>query len=580
MTEAETPFSTSCVGSEWTETFLVSLVKASERRAILVHEPDIPESELQHLNAGRAYFLLVYTHQGQTVYAGLSVSRPKNYLVLPRPILQSGAGVLVTRELSVALLSALNFSILHLFANQDISAMLVTLVAAIAVLIAAYSIILEPLYLSPLSKIPGPKLYAITKWRLAWEDWQARRTRTIHALHQIYGPVIRIGPYEVHFNSLTALRTIYGPGSGFGRTNFYRMFDVYGKQNLFTFHSAKDHGERKKLLANAYSKSRVIRRYVAEMVSGKIQDYLRLLRAQGTFGGPNEIFTSLHYYSLDSITHFLYGHHGATQAMNGDLASRSLLTDILDGSGRRRLTWFAVHLPALTKWLYTRAGAVERLAKPFLPMQKPSTYTGIRAHALKAMHKYTAAAATGKVDDTPKHTIIGRLYQSNAKLSDLEIASECADHFLAGIDTTSDTLMFLIWALSRPGNEVAQQKIIDEARSVPKSELDQYGAPTVEAADRLPYLDAVIKETLRLYAPLPASEPRSADVETIVDGYTIPAWTTVCMSLYSLHRNEEVFPEPLKWNPDRWLGDPEHVSMMKKWWWAFSSGGRMCIGSK
>ncbi|EME82578.1 uncharacterized protein MYCFIDRAFT_33596 [Pseudocercospora fijiensis CIRAD86] len=451
--------------------------------------------------------------------------------------------------------------------------MLEILVAATALLIAAYSIILEPLSLNPLSKIPGPKLYAITKWRLAWEDWQARRTRTIHALHQKHGPVVRTGPNEVHFNSLTALRTIYGPGSGFGRASFYRMFDVYGKQNLFSFHSAKDHGERKKLLANAYSKSSVIRGHVAEMVSEKIQDYIHLLETQ------ENIFTSLHYYSLDSITHFLYGTHGATQALKGDPASRSLMTDILDGPGRMRLTWFAVHLPAFTKWLYSRVGAVERLVRLFLPMQKPLTYTGIRAHALKAMHMYTAAAAADKIDDTAKNTIIGRLYQSNAKLSDLEIASECADHFLAGIDTTSDTLMFLIWALSRPGNEGIQQKIIDEARSVPESDLDQYGAPTVEAADKLRYLDAVIKETLRLYAPLPASEPRCADIEMIIDGYTIPAWTTVCMSPYSLHRNEEVFPEPLKWSPDRWHGDTEHVSMMKKWWWAFSSGGRICIGS-
>ncbi|KXT12378.1 hypothetical protein AC579_1721 [Pseudocercospora musae] len=298
--------------------------------------------------------------------------------------------------------------------------------------------------------------------------------------------------------------------SGFGRTNFYRMFDVYGKQNLFTFHSASDHGERKKLLANANSKSNVIRGHVAEMVSAKIQDYLRLLKAQENAGGPNEISTSLHYYSLDSITHFL----GTKEA---DMVRK-------------------------------------RFLKPLLPMQKPSTYTGIRAHALRAMHKYTAAAAADKADETAKNTIIGRLYQSNAKLSDLEIASECADHFLAGIDTTSDTLMFLIWALSRPENEA-------------------YGTPMVEAADRLPYLDAVIKETLRLYAPLPASELRCADVKTVIDGYTIPAGTTV------LHRYEEVFPEPLKWNPDRWLDDPKHVSMMKKWWWAFLSGGRMCIGS-
>ena len=94
-----------------------------------------------------------------------------------------------------------------------------------------------------------------------------------------------------------------------------------------------------------------------------------------------------------------------------------------------------------------------------------------------------------------------------------------SDHLLAGIDTTSDTLMFLIWALSQPENKRYQTKIIEEAQSISDADLNPAGNPTVEAADKLPYLDAVIKETLRLYAPLPASEPRSPPKDTMIDGY-------------------------------------------------------------
>lgn len=311
--------------------------------------------------------------------------------------------------------------------------------AVLSILLAAVSLaaihyfLLYPLYFSPLSRIPGPKLYALTKWRLAWEDWCGRRTRTIHELHQEYGPVVRIGPNEVHFNSLTALRTLYGPASGFGRTSFYRMFDVYGKQNLFTFHSSKAHGERKKLLANAYSKSNIIRGPVAEMVSAKIQDYMRLIEEKK--GEPDEIFSSLHYYSLDSITTFLYGpKHGGTFAMKGNAAHRALLGDILDPA-RRRLSWFAVHLPSFTKWLYSRMGLIGRVVAPLLPMRKPATYTGIRAHALKAMQEFKAAGMRGSMEDS--RTIMGRLYKAVSSgvvdLDDLDVASEVADHFLAGM---------------------------------------------------------------------------------------------------------------------------------------------------
>jgi cytochrome P450 len=160
----------------------------------------------------------------------------------------------------------------------------------------------------------------------------------------------------------------------------------------------------------------------------------------------------------------------------------------------------------------------------------------------------------------------------------MEIASEAADHLLAGVDTTSGTLMFLIWALSLPKNVKYQEKLIGEALAMPDSMLNSKGIPSADATGKLPYLDAVIKETLRLYAPLPASEPRSLPIDTTIDGYKVPANTTVSMSPYSLHRNPEVFPDPLVFNPERWLGEPKDVAEMKKWFWPFSSGGRMCIG--
>lgn len=163
-------------------------------------------------------------------------------------------------------------------------------------------------------------------------------------------------------------------------------------------------------------------------------------------------------------------------------------------------------------------------------------------------------------------------------LDDMDIATEAADHLLAGIDTTSDTLMFLIWALSLPQNSRFQEKLTQEVSIIPAEECDEFGVPSPASCASLPYLDAVIKETLRSYAPLPASEPRSLPVDVSIDGYFIPKRTVVSMEPYALHRIAEVFEEPTRFNPERWLGDAEKVAEMKKWWWAFSSGGRMCIG--
>ncbi|KAJ4424214.1 hypothetical protein N0V82_001080 [Gnomoniopsis sp. IMI 355080] len=438
--------------------------------------------------------------------------------------------------------------------------------------------LLDPLFLSPLSRIPGSKPYAITKWRLAYEDWKGTSTRTICHLHQEYGPAVRIGPSTVSFNSLTALRTIYGPGSQYGRTSFYSMFDVYGKANLFTFYSTAEHGQRKKLLSHAYSKSVILKEPITTLVEEKAEKYLHLIESEPD--QISEIFATLHYYSLDNITEFLYGRYGSTSAMEGKASHRALIGDILHPS-RRRLSWLTVHFRGLTKWLYTRSGVLERVVKPLLPMQKPATYTGIREFALHAYNNFRSHAESEKVDVTKEPFILNRLWPQHHSLKaeglhDLEIASECADHFLAGIDTTSDTLMFLVWAMSQPQNQIFQEKLREEVLSLPADALNEHGIPKAEAVDKLVYLNAVIKETLRLYAPLPVFAPRSLMVDSEIDGYQIPAGTVVGMAPYSLHRNAAVFKEPLTFNPDRWLSND--AAELNRWFWAFLSGGRMCIG--
>ncbi|OKL61118.1 hypothetical protein UA08_03098 [Talaromyces atroroseus] len=438
------------------------------------------------------------------------------------------------------------------------------------------------LFISPLAKIPGPKAFALTSWRLAYEDYNGTRTRTIHALHQKYGPVVRIGPNEVSCNSISALKSVYGAGSGFERTSFYHMFEVYGRKNMFSFPTVKAHGERKKMFAHAYAKSAVMNKENASLIERKVRLYMELLgrEEEKEEGSTSEIFSSLHYFSLDTITEFLYGRFGKTACLEGRAEDRALIQDISDHA-RRKLAWFAVHLPAFTQWLYSRTGIMREIARHFYPMQTPTTYSGIRAHALKACKTFGSCAAKGTTSE--ETSLISKLWrhhmtQKNGGIDDLDIASECADHLLAGIDTTSDTLMFLIWSLSRREHRDFQKRLIQEVRDMSTESINSDGVPMVDKTDNLPYVDAVIKETLRLFAPLPGSEPRSLSQSSTIDGYAIPARTVVSISPYTLHRNPDVFPDPFKFNPERWLNSSQNLAQMKKCFWAFSSGGRMCIG--
>lgn len=414
--------------------------------------------------------------------------------------------------------------------------------------------LIEPLLLNPLSRIPGPKSFALTKWRLALEDLRGTRTRTILRLHQKYGSVVRVGPEEVSFNSVTALKTIYGAGSGYDRTKFYDMFDVYGTKNLFTFYSSEDHAARKRLLAHAYSKSAVFKNENEVLVQRKVNDYLSHINRLKD--GCDEIFSSLHYFAIDAITDFLYGDHGKTGCMRGVAKDQGLLNDIMDVS-RRRLAWFAVHFPRFTKWLYSQAGAMESIARFFYPMQKPTTYTKIREHALvtwqsfKSKNQTTESSGCAK----PRTSIIELLWAAHTSmagdLDDLDIASECADHLLAGIDTTSDSLMALVWALSRPQNKKYQTMLQREVDTLSPSNVSSFGMPSLVDCDKLPFLDAVLKETLRLYTPIAASQPRASPKMTYIDGFVISPNTVVSITAFALHRNPAVFEDPLTFNPER-----------------------------
>ena len=433
---------------------------------------------------------------------------------------------------------------------------------------------------SKLNKIPGPWLFAATRYRLALNAWKARSVHTVHRLHKQYGPVVRIGPNEISFNSLSALKTIFGAGSGFERTAFYRMFDVYGRANLFTFASGERHRDRKKLISNIYANKTILGPVFSPLIQAKVAKFLSLIESQPQ--GETEVFNILHFFSFDTITEFVYGpNHGATAALSGSKTSQDLIQDLLDPS-RRRLSWFTVHFPAYTKWITSRTGLSEKIVTSLglMPMQKPFVFSGIRQHAWKAFNSFKNASESER-KAAAETTLIGRLFEvrEEHQLEDVDIASECADHLLAGIDTTADSLMFLFWALSLPQNKHCQEKLRQEVSQVP---VDGSGLPKPKDLTRLPYLNAVIRETLRLYSPLPSFEPRSSPMDAIIDGYVVPAGTIVGMSPYCLHRDETVFESPETFIPERWLtpsgslvpeSDPKN-----RQFWAFSSGARMCIG--
>jgi cytochrome P450 len=176
---------------------------------------------------------------------------------------------------------------------------------------------------------------------------------------------------------------------------------------------------------------------------------------------------------------------------------------------------------------------------------------------------------------------------SALKQQRLEIACELYDQLTAGHETSAVALTYLYWELSR--NHELQTELRKELWTLspriscgPKGD-ELPGLPHPKEIDSLPLLNAVVMETLRLHAPIPGIQPRiTPEPSATLAGFEgIPANTRVNAQAYSLHRNPEVFPAPESWLPQRWLqpNDSAELEAMRRWFWAFGSGGRMCIGS-
>ncbi|XP_062483938.1 cholesterol 24-hydroxylase isoform X3 [Pezoporus occidentalis] len=140
--------------------------------------------------------------------------------------------------------------------------------------------------------------------------------------------------------------------------------------------------------------------------------------------------------------------------------------------------------------------------------------------------------------------------------------------FVAGHETTANQLSFTVMALAQHPEILERlQAEVDDVLGA-KRDLDS------EDLGKLTYLSQVLKESLRLYPPVPGTL-RWIDKEHVIDGIRIPAKTTLFFSTYIMGRMEKYFKDPLTFNPDRFSKDAPKPYYC---YFPFSLGPRSCIG--
>jgi cytochrome P450 len=238
-----------------------------------------------------------------------------------------------------------------------------------------------------------------------------------------------------------------------------------------------------------------------------------------------------------------------------DLDARA---DTVGPALRTALTWVAdratrpINLP---QWVPT-------------PGQQRARRANATLHRLAA--EILAAVRADPARDAPlvRALIAAADPHTGQPLSDDDICHELVLFILAGHDTTSTTLTYALWALGH--HPEIQGRVFDEVSALGDRPL------TPEDVPRLDHTVRVLHEALRLCPPA-AGTSRLLKKDLAVDGYRLEAGTVAVVSFYAMHRDPELWDDPLTFDPDRFL--PERSQGRSRWQYLpFGGGPRSCIG--
>ncbi|KAH6698497.1 cytochrome P450 monooxygenase [Leptodontidium sp. MPI-SDFR-AT-0119] len=406
-------------------------------------------------------------------------------------------------------------------------------------------------YFGPLSKVPGPWYAQLTRLRLKAAVFLGNRAQYIHTLHLKFGPVVRIAPKEVSVADPEGFRAIHQVGSPFMKSKWYESTNcgpVDAPLGIFQMTDAKDHAARRRMFARGFSMSQLRERWesgIREIVEMAIASIRRDIDTRG---------------SADILKWFIF--------MASDVSSLMMFGEPFQ------------NLDKGTKQPYIEAIENMGLATSFVQEMRPLYWLG-RMIPLKAFRSifyarddllnqgiYAMQQTKIRQDKTIFTTVAEKLEVDESKLGDYDAAIEAANLILAGSDTTANTLTYLIWSvLTRP----ELRKIVeDEVATVPLED---------KHIEKLPVLNAVIEESLRLYCAVPGTLPRvSPSGGWTFCGYYIPEGVTVGTQAYTIHRDPTIFPNPEGFDHTRWLGPKESLEEPKSFLHPFGAGSRICIG--
>ncbi|KXJ85669.1 cytochrome P450 [Microdochium bolleyi] len=405
-----------------------------------------------------------------------------------------------------------------------------------------------------LRHIPGPPLAPFSYlWLLRNTTLSGRQAATINAINETYGPLARIGPNSVLTNDPEVVRRMNAARSTYVRSDWYRALsmDPY-YESLSSIRDTKAHDKMKAKLSFGYGGKE--NPNIETGVDVQLQALTKFIRekyvsASATGEGlrPMDFASKIQYFTLDAITQVAYGKAFGFLAADADVHEYIESTTAM--------------LPML------HAGADVPWIGNIVFSQRFTSLLGPKATDAKGYGKMIDAANRvvaerfgEKAKD--KFDMLGSFVRHG--VSQRACESEVQFQIIAGSDTTATALRGTLYSLlTRPAAYATLQREIDAA--------DAAGAlsspvATAEESRKLPYLQAVIYEGLRVHIPFSGlvmkDVPPGGDT---LCGFYVPGGTRVATNFLGLQRSKEMFGDDADvFRPERWLDlSPEQTTQWR-----------------
>ncbi|ETS80078.1 hypothetical protein PFICI_07607 [Pestalotiopsis fici W106-1] len=428
-------------------------------------------------------------------------------------------------------------------------------------------------FLHPLRHVPGPFPAKIT------ELWRTRRYmlgnwhQDILDLHKLYGPIVRVSPNEVSIVDKNALVSVFGHGKGTKKTSWYDVWKIPGLSNslwyqFFNSTDPTEHSFLRKRVSAVYSMSHILS-HESEIVnlSNMLWSQLDELAKKSH---PVALHDWASFFAFDVVTKL-----GTDQPVGFVKQGKDvdgIIHSICQGFWESANTGY---LPGKTLWFNN---PLSRFAQKFVGSGiKPAAFWVWMGSTVQG--RLSEKADEERTRDMLDHYIsMKEVDGSSASLP--SILAEVGNLVGAGADTTSIGIRSVLAQLIlHPEDYRRVQNEVDEAARAHNMENMPY-----TVLDKLPFLNACIKEALRLHPSILWQLPREAPAAGInIAGHFIPSSATISMSPIAQNRDAETFDSDANdWNPHRWLPTETNpdasIKEMDRYNVTFGYGSRTCVG--